>query len=154
MAMTFTYTGSEALDMLKTHFPHSWQEELNEGRLFLKSMMRLYNMDAMQAYQKYLKYCGTREKAISTLAALHMMNQQVIIGREIKQIQEDQQQYANQSVALEGSSVMSYQDKMMLRQHYSEKKNQLQTRLEELINEIPVFGAETVKVQLNIFDKN
>lgn len=152
MAITFTYTGSEALEMLKTHFPQTWQQELNEGRSFLKSMMRLYNLDAMEAYQKYIKYCGTREKAISTLAALHLMNQQVTIGRKIKELQVMQQQYAAQSVALEGSQITSYQDKMMLRQHYSEKKNEIQCKLEELIDSLPVFGAETVKVQLNIFE--
>ena len=152
MAMTFTYSGSEALEMLKTHYPHSWQDEMNDGRSFLKSLMKMYNLDAVEAYQKYLKFCGSCEKAISALAALHSMNQQVIIGRKIKEIQSKQEQYAVQSVALEASQITSYQDKMMLRQHYSEKKNELQTQLEELLNSIPVFGAETVKLQLNIFE--
>ena len=152
MAMTFTYSGTEALEMLKTHYPATWQTELNDGRLFIKSMMRLYNLEAVDAYQKYLKVCGSCEKAISALAALHCMNQQVIIGRKIKEIQGTQEQYAVQSVALESSQITSYQDKMMLRQHYSEKKKELQTHLEDLINSIPVFGAETVKLQLNIFE--
>jgi len=152
MAFTFTYSGSEALEMLKTHYPSSWGNELNDGRIFIKSMMRLYNLDGFAAYQKYLKVCGSCEKAITALAALHVMNQQVIIGREIKELQGHQVQYAEQSVALENSTITSYQDKMMLRQHYSEKKNEIQTRLEELINSMPVFGAQTVKVQLNIFE--
>lgn len=80
------------------------------------------------------------------------MNQQVTIGRKIKELQVMQQQYAAQSVALEGSQITSYQDKMMLRQHYSEKKNEIQCKLEELIDSLPVFGAETVKVHLNIFE--
>jgi len=154
MAITFTYKGSEALEMLKEHYPKTWQTEINDGRLFIKSLMRLYNLDAIDAYQKYLKTCGSCDKAISALAALHLMNQQVIIGREIKTIQEQQELYMLQSVALEGSSITSYQDKMMLRQHYSEKKESLQNQLEELINSIPVFGAETVKLQLNIFENN
>lgn len=152
MAITFTYSGSEALEMLKTHFPSSWQTELNDGQLFLKSLMRMYNLNSIDAYQKYLKVCGSCEKAISALAALHLMNKQVIIGREIKELQEKQEQYAVQSVALEGSQITSYQDKMMLRQYYLEKKQELQSRIEELIDSMPVFGAETVKLQLNIFD--
>lgn len=152
MAMTFTYSGSEALEMLITHYPKTWEKELNEGRSFLKSLMRMYNLDNMQAYQRYLKVCGSCEKAISALAALHIMNQQVLIGQKIKKLQEDQEQYAHQSVALENSTITSYQDKMMLRQHYLEKKEQIQIQMDELINDIPVFGAETVKVQLNIFE--
>jgi len=154
MAITFTYKGSEALEMLKQHYPKTWETEINDGRIFLKSMMRLYNLDAMEAYQKYLKVCGSCEKAISALAALHLMNQQVVIGREIKELQETQDKYANQSVALEDSSITSYQDKMMLRQHYHDKKTELQNKIDELINSIPVFGAETVKLQLNIFENN
>lgn len=152
MAITFTYSGSEALEMLKTHFPSSWQTELNDGRLFLKSLMRMYNLNSLDAYQKYLKVCGSCEKAISALAALHLMNKQVVIGREIKELQEKQEQYAVQSVALEGSQITSYQDKMMLRQYYLEKKQELQSSIEELIDSMPVFGAETVKLQLNIFE--
>lgn len=152
MALTFTYSGSEALEMLKTHYPATWKTELNDGRLFLKSLMRMYNLDSMAAYQKYLKVCGSCEKAISALAALHLMNQQVTIGREIKELQGTQEQYIVQSVALEGSQITSYQDKMMLRQHYSEKKNELQTRIDHLINSMPVFGSETVKLQLNVFE--
>ncbi len=150
--MTFTYSGPEAIEMLKNHFPKTWENEINDGRLFIKSLMRMYNLDNVQAYQKYLRVCGSCEKAISALAALHLMNEQVRIGREIKVIQDEQQLYVHQSIALEGSKVTSFRDKMMLRQHYSEKKNQLQNRLDQLINEIPVFGAETVKVQLTIFD--
>ena len=152
MAMTFTYSGSEALEMLKIHFPTTWENEVNDSRSFLISLMRMYNLDSMQAYQKYLNMCGSCEKAIATLAAIHLMNQQVSIGRETKKLLEDQEQYAAQSVALENSSITSYQDKMILRQHYSEKKNQIQNRLDELINEMPVFSAETVKIQLNIFE--
>ena len=152
MAFTFTYSESEALEMLKTHYPTTWENEINDGRLFLKSLMRMYNLDAVEAYQKYLKTCGSCEKAISSLAALHIMNQQVAIGREMKQLLADQNQYAAQSVALENSSITSYQDKMILRQHYNEKKEQIQNRLDELINSIPVIGAEVVKIQLNIFE--
>jgi hypothetical protein len=154
MAITFTYTGSEALEMLKEHYPKTWETEIYNGRLFIKSMMRLYNLDAMEAYQKYLKVCGSCEKAISALAALHLMNQQVIIGREISALQDNQESYKSQSVALEGSSITSYQDKMILRKHYLDKKIETQNRIEELINSFPVFSAETVKIQLNIFDNN
>lgn len=152
MAMTFTYSGSEALEMLKTHFPKTWEQEINDGRSFIKSLMRMYNLDNMQAYQKYLKMCGSCDKAIATLAALHVMNEQVKIGREIKTHQENQMQYANQSKALEESKATSYQDKRILRAHYLSKQDELQQRVEKLIESYPVIGAKKVIVQTNIFD--
>ena len=62
MAMTFPYSGSEALEMLKIHFPTTWENEVNDSRSFLISLMRMYNLDSMQAYQKYLNMCSSCEK--------------------------------------------------------------------------------------------
>ena len=150
--ITFTYKGSEALEMLKTHFPKTWEDEINDGRSFITSLMRMYKLNNMEAYQKYLKYCGSCEKAISALASIYVMNQQVKIGREIKEFQKNQLQYANQSQALEESKNTSYQDKRMLRAHYLSKQDELQQRVEKLIASYPVIGAKKVIVQTNIFD--
>lgn len=152
MAITFNYKGSEALEMLQTHFPQTWENEINDGRSFIMSLMRMYNLDNMQAYQKYLRICGSCDKAISALASIHVMNTQVKIGREIKECQENQLQYANQSQALEESKNTSCQDKRMLRAHYLSKQDELQQRVEKLIESYPIIGAKKVIVQTNIFD--
>lgn len=152
MAISLTYKGSEALEMLKTHFPTTWENEINKGRSSLKILMKLYNISAFDAYQKYLKLGVSGEDAIATLASLHVMNEQFKIGTEILELKKQQQQYVNQSVALESSDITSFEDKKIIRQHYYEKRIELQSKIENLINNYPVVGAEVVKIKLNIFD--
>lgn len=152
MAFTFTYTGSEALEMVKTHYPKTWENEINDGRIFIKSLMKMYNLDSLEAYKKYLKTCGSCEKAVSTLAALHLMNLQVKIGRELAENREKQEQCINQAQALEESRAIEEKDKKMLRKFYADSKTKIQAKINELINSYPVIGAEIVVVQTNIFD--
>jgi len=149
--MKFTYTGSEALEMLKTHFPKTWEEEIKEGQIFIKSLMHMYKLTPLEAYQKYLRFCGRPEKGISTLASLHVMLQQSKIGAEIETLQSQQLVYGNQLTALEGSKI-SYDDKKTLRSFYLSKQNELQKRIDELLFDYPVIGSAKVIVQLNIFD--
>ena len=152
MAITFTYKGSEAVEMIKTHFPKTWENEIEDGVLFIKSIMRMYNMSAYQAYEKYLKTCGSIEKGISTLAALHTMNEQVRIGREIKELQQKQLNYGTQSTALETSQTTSYEDKKVLRGYYSTKQAELQQTIDELLFAYPIVGAKKIIIQTSIFD--
>jgi hypothetical protein len=152
MALAFTFKGSEALEMLKTHFPKTWENEITEGQIFIKSMMHVHKLDAMAAYQKYLKYCGSTEKAVSTLAALYLMIQQSKIGDEIQQLQETQLQYGNQTTALEESKNTSSEDKKILREYYLSKQDELQNRIEELINSYPVIGEKALIIQTSLFD--
>lgn len=152
MNLSFTYTETEALDMLKTHYPKTWEDEVAEGRIFLMSLMNMYKLTAYDAYAKYLKYCTSTEKAISTLAALHIMNTQMKIGKEIKECEEKQMQYGNQATALEQSKQTNWEDKKLLRSFYSTKQNELQQRIDELIKTYPVIGAQKIVVQTNLFD--
>jgi hypothetical protein len=150
--MQFTYNGSEAVEMLKTHFPKTWEQEINDGQIFIKSLMRMYKLSPLEAFQKYLNKCGSTEKGISTFASLHIMLLQIKIGDEIKELQEEQLVYGNQLTALEGATIISYEDKKTLRSHYLSKQNELQQRIEKLTFDYPVIGAEKIIVQLNFFD--
>ena len=152
MSLTFSYKGSEALEMLQTHYPKTWEDEIAEGRIFLMSLMKMYKLTAFEAYAKYLKYCGNAEKAISTLATLHVMNLQMKISREIKDCESKQLMYGNQTTALEQSKATSWEDKKTLRAYYISKQNELQQRIDELINSYPVIGAKKIIVQTNLFD--
>lgn len=151
MTLKFTYTGSEALEMLKTTFPKSWEQEIMDGQIFIRSLMRMYQLTAVEAYQKFLNQTGSVEKSISTLAALHVMNCQSKIAEEIKGIQENQLAYGNQLIALESSKNTSFEDKKTLRSYYISKQNELQQRIENIIFDYPVIGAKRVIVQTNLF---
>jgi len=151
--LKFSYKGSEALEMVKKHFPKTWEAEIHEGKIFLTSLMKMYNMDSLSAYNKYLKYCGKPEKAICTLAALHVMNLTVKIAREIKELQKTQLQYGDQTTALESSTTTTWKDKEILRDYYISKQDELQQQIESLINEMPVIGAQEVKPKDKVFKK-
>lgn len=152
MTLQFKYTGSEALDMLKTTFPKSWEQEITDGQIFIRSLMRMYQLTAIEAYQKFLNQTGSVEKSISTLAALYVMDCQSKISKEITEIQENQLSYGNQLIALESSKNTSPEDKKTLRQYYLSKQNELQQRIENIIFDYPVIGAKRVIVQANLFN--
>jgi hypothetical protein len=123
---TFKYSESEALELIQLHFPKTWRKEIVDGHLFLKSLMRIYKIDATEAYYKFLRTCGSPFNGIATLAALHVMNIQSKIGGEIKKCQTEQLQYVNQTTALESSKATSEIDKKILREYYIHKKTELQ----------------------------
>jgi len=150
--MTFTYKGSEALEMLQKNFPKTWEEQIKEGQIFIKSVMKMYNLGPVEAFQKYIKYCGTLDKGIASLASLHVMTQQIKIGDEVKQLQEQQLNYGEQLTALEGSQIIPYDEKKTLRSFYLSKQAELQKQIDLLISDYPVIGAEKIIVQTNLFE--
>lgn len=89
----FTYTGAEALEMIKTTFSKSWEDEIKEGLLFIKSLMRMYNLSEFDAFNKYLKSNGSPAKGIATLASLHYLQEQCKTSPEIKKLKKEQLDY-------------------------------------------------------------
>lgn len=152
MSVKIQYTGSESLEMMQTYFPKTWENEIVEGRVFLLSLMKMYKLTAVDAYTKYLKYCQNTEKMISITATLHVMNTQVRIVNEIKECRTNQSLYGKQVLALENSKQINWEDTKILRSFYCTKQNELQQRIDTLIKEYPVIGAQTIVVQTNLFD--
>lgn len=150
---TFNYSESEALELVKIHFPKTWQSEIRDGQLFIRSLMKIYKINAVEAYGKFLKTCGNPYNGIATLAALHFMNLQEKIGAQIKECQKTQLQYGDQTTALEHSKNTSHQDKRILREYYITKQTELQCEIDELILSYPVIDAETI-VEKTKFFKN
>ncbi|WP_289659461.1 hypothetical protein [Flavobacterium panacagri] len=148
----FTYTGVEALEMIKTTFPKTWQSEILEGMKFIKSLMRLYSLSATEAFNKYLKTNGSPANGIATLASLHYLLEQCKTSPEIKKLQNDQQDYGKQLIALEEAKYISFTDKKTLRSFYLSKQNELQERINLLILQLPDIGTETITVKTTLFD--
>ncbi|PIF33019.1 hypothetical protein CLU81_3589 [Flavobacterium sp. 9] len=147
---TFTYSGPEAVEMIKTTFPKTWEKEIADGKIFIKGLMKYYNLSAKEAFERYLKSNGCPANSIATLASLHLMLEQSKTSHEIQKLEEEQLAYGNQLVALEQSTI-SYEDKKTLRSHYITKQNELQKRINELILQLPVIGSETISVRTDLF---
>ncbi len=149
---TFTYSGPEAVEMIKNSFPKTWENEIAEGQNFIKALMRMYNLSAHDAFNKYLRVNGSPANGIATLASLHLMLEASKTSKEIQILQNEQLQYGNQLIALEESATISNDDKKTLRAHYLTKQNELQKRIDLLILEFPVFGTERIIVTTTLFD--
>jgi len=142
MALSFTYKGSEALEILKTTCPKTWENEIKDGQKFIKALMNMYQLTPLQAFQKFVNQCGNPEKGISTFASLHVMLTQNKIGTQIQKLQDEQMAYGNQLSALEASKITSHEDK----KHYApiiyqSKMNSKKTSKNSQMN-IPLSGPK------------
>lgn len=149
----FTYTGPEALEMIKNTFPKTWENEIEEGQQFIKALMRMYKLSATDAFTKYLKVNGSPANGICTLAALHLLLIQIKDTPEIVKIQSEQLAYGNQLVALEASTNISKEDKETLRSFYLTKQNELQKCINRLVYELPSRNSEKIIVRTTLFDR-
>lgn len=91
---------------------------------------------------------GTSDKDIVEIFSFEF--DQYIIAEEIKKIQKEQLAYGNQSVALENSENISFEDKKTLRSHYSTKQTQLQERIDKLTLEFSVVDSKTIVQQRGV----
>lgn len=144
-------TGPEALDMIRTQFPNNWQEMITEAKQEIQCFMRLFNLEALPAYQRTLAICCTTDRMIVSLAALHLMNKTWLIGTAINKLKEEQEQCINQSLALE-SSAMLESDKQHLRSFYPIKQVEIQKKIDELTKSFEVIGLQSSS-ESQVFDK-
>jgi hypothetical protein len=70
---------------------------------------------------------------------------------EIKKIQKEQLRYGNQLAALENFEITSFEEKKTLREYYLSKQDELQKRINSLINDYPVIDSEIVIVRPDLF---
>lgn len=148
----FTYSGPEAVEMIKNTYPKTWETEIADGQMFIKSLMKMHKLSAIDAFNKYLKAFGCPANGIATLAALHLMLEESKNSSEIKKIQSEQLKYGEQLIALEESKHISDTDKKTLRSYYLTKQDELQRSINKLILEFPVFGSQTITIKTDLFD--
>lgn len=156
MKNQFKYTGSEALDMVKAHFPKTWETEIETGKKMIRSLMKIYKASPLEAYARFSRTGAAVPNQIINLAALHCIieeekNVEKSTSARIIEIQEQQQNCINQSLAMETSRSIEELDKRMLREFYSKKQEILRIELEQITNSIEVKYAFYVVVQTNLF---
>lgn len=149
----FSYTGPEALEMTKQTFPKTWEKEVATSITLLKSIMNFYKTDVLTVYQCFLNTGARPDNCIVTLAALQVMNNNMRLHREIKQLKTEQAQCGNQLHALETMSSVSWDEKRTLRGFYVNKQNTHETKINELFNQFEVIGFTTVVYQKSLFEK-
>ncbi len=156
MATGFKYTASEAFQMAKDYYPHSWKSEIDKCREILFRLKRIYRLDLVPAYQKYLNSGCRPESSIMMLAAVYWIQEEerlekATVIEQIRELEALQLQYGAQYQANETSNNSDI-DKRMLRQFYLEKQEELQKNIDGLIQSIDVECAEVLVIQTSIFD--
>jgi len=97
---------------------------------------------------QFIHFPNTSDKNIIDIFSSEF--DQYIISEEIKKIQKEQLAYGNQSIALEKSENISFEEKKTLRSHYSTKQTQLQERINKLTLEFSVVDSETIVEQRGV----
>lgn len=151
--LTLRYTGPEALEITKIHFPKTWQIEVASSMKLIKSLMNIYKTDSMNAFNRFLNAGARPENLIITMAALQVMKSNSDINKEIEKLKTEQAQCAEQLIALEQMKSIPETEKQVLRGFYVNKKKDHEKRIQELMGEFEVVGAQTVVHQTSMFDR-
>lgn len=151
--LTLRYTGPEALEMTKQAFPKTWQSEVSIATKLLKSLMNIYKTDGMNAFNRFLRAGARPENCIITMAALQLMKNNTDISTEIEKLKTEQAQCVLQLIALEQMTTVTGVEKQQLRGFYVNKQKDHEKRIQELMGEFEVIGAQTVVHQTSMFNK-
>ena len=143
--VSITITGAEALEDLKKFFPKTWGDYIQTGKETIHSMMRIYNLPAIEAVSKACTQTGGFKDPNIIIASLYIMLKQQRISTDLKKLEDEITQTITQSVALENSKNFNSKESGELRKFYSDKQNELQKKFNELINEFPVIEPKIIK---------
>lgn len=143
--ISVTITGKEALEDLIKFFPNDYGKYIDTGKEAIHSMMRIYKLPALEAVEKGCRMVGGFKDPTIILASLYLMLKQEKLSNEIKKVEDEIKQITSQSFALETSQNFNTKESGELRQFYTGKQNELQSRHNELINEFTVVQPITVR---------
>ncbi|RZJ71103.1 hypothetical protein [Flavobacterium sp.] len=150
--MALGITGSEAIEIMKTQFPTDWQTRVSNSIVKIKTAMRLYKLSALESYAKYVRQTEDRQNSIASLAAVQIMNYNFITLKKIRSIETQERLIMANLEALEKSNAYDYEDKRLLRNHYTSKQNECRSEVQQLLESIEVIGADSILYQPGIFD--
>lgn len=151
--LKFRYTATEALEMMKEHFPKDYQEKINVGKALIVRLKKLYKKPTYQeAYQKYISANCRVESAIMMLCALEELIQEekqakMEFNNTVYGIIQQQDAIILQQQHLETDKNIEEIDRRMLRAYYRRKLDELNTQLDQLTQSIEVNEPEFVVIQ-------
>lgn len=157
MALALSYTASEAEQMVKEYFPHEYLKRIQTCKMHLKALADRHNITLKRAYEKFIMPLAHETDAIFFFVALTQLNKINNLSNAEKselaiKLQEEREQIANQIVALENSTITSYEDKKVIRSYYTKRQQELTSKIDELINSIEVVEPKLIIHQQGLFD--
>lgn len=155
--LIFKYTGTEAVDIIKTYYPQDWQKILEEKKKALLKLSNNHKITLEKAYRKFIiPVAGNQETivffaALSELLKLNKM-QPKEKSTKVLELEENRENVANQIIALEKQNIISYEDKKMLRGYYTKLQHEFTTEINELLKSFEVVEPQLIIHQPGLFD--
>lgn len=150
------YSGSEAVEISKEIFKSNYDNEISAAKETLLRISRIYKKDLKASYLKYKNFGCSKGNAIIYFAALHLLLEEEkssknSISQQITNLQLEQDKYINNLEAVENTKE-DESTKRTLRSHFARKRDELQTKINELINSFEVVDEVRLVIQTGLFD--
>lgn len=154
----FTYTGSEAVEIIKNYYPNDWFKKLEDHKQKLVKLSSVHKISVEKAYSKFIiPVAGSQESivffaALSELLKLRKMQPKEKSER-VLELENKRVIVANQIVALENNTIsINYEDKKMLRGYYLRLQQETTSEINELLRSFEVVEPQLIIHQPGLFD--
>lgn len=156
-AFKLQYTGTEAVDMIKNYYPQDWQQRIEVKKRALILLSKRENISLEKAYRKYIiPVAGNQESIVFFAALSEMIKLQKMTSKDkstkVIELEVKRENVAEQIIALENCKIISYEDKKILRGHYTKLQQETTTEINELINSFEVVEPQLIIHQPGLFD--
>ena len=151
------YTGTEAVDMIKNYYPQDWQQRIEAKKQALIKLSKRENISLEKAYRKFIiPVAGNQESIVFFAALSEMIKLQKMTSKDkstkVIELEVKRENVAEQIIALENCKIISYEDKKILRGHYTKLQQETTTEINELINSFDVIEPQLIIHQPGLFD--
>lgn len=156
-ALTFQYTGTEAVDIIKNYYPQDWQKRLDAKKQSLLNLSNRHNITIEKAYKKFIIPVAHNEECILFFAALsELIKMQKQTPKQKAEIvidlEKKRENISEQIVAMENSNITSYEDKKILRAYYTRLQQEITAQINEYINSFEIVEPQLIIHQPGLFD--
>lgn len=156
MQTALKYTGTEAVEMIKSYYPNDWLEKINKSKASIQIMAKLHKMTPKKVYEKFISPVSQKADAILYFAALSEIIKNETISKNersttILELEEKRLLASNQIVALENNELISYEDKKIIRGYYVRLQQETTSKINELLFSFPVVEPKLIIYQEGLF---
>lgn len=155
--LSFQYTGTEAVDIIKNYYPQDWQNRLEVKKQALIKLASRQNISVENAYRKFIiPVAGNQESIVFFAALSEMLKLQKMTSKDkstkVIELEVKRENVAEQIIALENCKIIDYEDKKILRGYYTKLQQETTTEINELLKSFEVVEPKLIIHQPGLFD--
>lgn len=156
MAIALKYTGTEALEMIKSYYPNDWLVKINKCKHTLNTMANRHGITPQKVYQKFIGPVSHEAEMILYFAALSEIIKNESLSKldrskTILELEDKRNLVAEQIISLEKNQLISYEDKKIMRGYYVQLQQETSSKIDELLFAFPVVEPKLIIHQQGLF---